>query len=97
MRIKCAAIRYHGQIYEGESHCLIGLKMVEDQICPAPYPGGEDQGFITECGCFVRRAPALMIAIKSGQVVAGKTMHPRHLFSEDLRKVYDKPVAEKSI
>ena len=84
MRIKCAAIRHNGHVYEGRRHCEIGLKMVRDGVCKAPYPHGDDQGFVTECGTYVRRAPALMIAIAAGQVVAGKTMSRHELFSEDL-------------
>jgi len=84
MRIKCAAILHNGVIYEGERHCEIGFAMLRDGVCERPYPGGDAQGFVTECGKFVRRAPALMIAIRAGQVTAGKTCHPHHLFSEDL-------------
>ena len=85
MRIKQAAIRYKDKIYTGKNHAVIGLKMVHDDICSAPYPFGDDQGFITECGKYVRRAPALMIAIKAGQVEKGNTFHPKQLFSEDLK------------
>jgi len=91
MRIKCAAIRYKDEIYEGFCHADIGIKMVKDGICPSPYPSGEDQGFVTECGKYVRRAPALMIAIKSGQVKQGWTMTNNELFSEDLNYPLDKP------
>jgi hypothetical protein len=83
MRIKCAAIRHNGKIYEGQNHAAIGISMVNNGDCKPPYPGGEDQGFATECGRYVRREPALMIAIRAGQV-QGKTTHPRKLFSEDL-------------
>jgi len=86
MRIKCAAIRFNGKIYEGESHFKIGSRMVKDGICNK-FPGGDDQGFVTECGMYVRREPALIIAIKAGQVEAGKTFQPNKLFSEDLRRV----------
>ena len=41
--------------------------------------------FITECGKYVRRAPALMIAIRAGQVEAGQTINKHELFSEDLK------------
>ena len=85
MRIKCAAIKYHDKVYEGTSHCEIGLKMIEDKVCRRPYPSGKAQGFVTECGLFVNRATALAIAIEAGQVVAGKTIHRHDLFSEDLR------------
>ena len=85
MKIKCAAIRYKDKIYEGINHCKIGLKMISDNICSIPYPSGDDQGFITECGMYVRREPALVIAIKAGQVNDGKTIHDSKLFSEDLK------------
>jgi hypothetical protein len=86
MRIKCAAIRHDGKIYEGPSHAEIGHKMIKDGVCPKPFPGGDDQGFVTECGQYVRRAAAMCIALEAGQVVRGETCHPHHLFSEDLRK-----------
>lgn len=84
MRIKCAAIRHNGNIYEGKNHAVIGWNMIDIEACEPPYPGGENQGFVTECGKYVRREPALMIAIRAGQVEVGKTIHPRKLFSEDL-------------
>lgn len=85
MRIKCAAIRYNGEIYEGKSHAEIGIKMVKNNICPRPYPSGDDQGFVTECGRYVRREPAQVIAIHAGQVDPDKLFHPEKLFSEDLK------------
>ena len=87
MRIKCAAIRYEGEIYEGVNHASIGIKMVMDGGCPRPYPSGANQGFVTECGIYVRRVAAMSIAIEAGQVVRGETCHPRELFSEDYRDV----------
>ena len=87
MRIKCAAIRYEGEIYEGVNHASIGIKMVMDGVCPRPYPSGDNQGFVTECGTYVRRAPALGIAIEAGQVVRGETLSSRDLYSEDYRDV----------
>lgn len=86
MRIKCAAILYHDKVYEGRSHCEIGNKMIEDGVCPKPYLGGETQGFVTECGMFVRRPAALRIAVKAGQVVRGQTLSDHELYSEDLRR-----------
>jgi hypothetical protein len=85
MRIKSAAIRYKDKIYTGKSHSEIGIKMVRDGICKSPYPFGDDQGFITECGKYVRRAPALMIAVRAGQVKLGTTLNKNELFSEDLK------------
>ena len=83
MRIKCASIRYNDQIYEGNNHAEIGNKMIRDGICKPPFPGGDDQGFVTECGKYVRRAPARMIALRAGQI-GEKSVHPKWLFSEDL-------------
>lgn len=85
MRIKCAAILYNGVIYEGESHSEIGLELVRKGITKPPYPGGEAQGFVTECGRFVNRYQALRIAASAKQVTWGTTMHHEELFSEDLR------------
>lgn len=83
MRIKCAAIRYKGKVYEGKRRWMIGSKMVDDGVCER-YPGGEDQGFVTECGRYIMRKPAMMIAIRSGQVEEGETINRSKLFSEDL-------------
>jgi hypothetical protein len=58
--------------------------MVRDGVCPRPYPSGDDQGFVTECGMYVRRVAAMSIARKAEQVKKGETIHPRELFSEDL-------------
>ena len=85
MRIKCAAIRYGKEIYEGDAHCSIGLYMVEMGICKSPYPSGDAQGFVTECGKFVTRGAAYAIARNAGQINVGKTVHPSMLFSEDLK------------
>jgi hypothetical protein len=82
-RIKSAAILYEGVIYEGWSHPEIGLKMLEDGVCPRPYPG-EHQGFVTESGRFVEREEALQIAKESKQIIK-KTGNPNQLYSEDIR------------
>lgn len=60
--------------------------MIRDGVCPPPYPSGDAQGFVTECGKFVRRAPALMLAIRAKQVEPGTTLDKRKLYSEDLLK-----------
>ena len=82
VKIKSAAILYNNQIYSGESHTLIGLKMLKDGVCKRPYPSGKNQGFVTECGMYVTREQALVIAIEAGQVEKDKT---GQLFSEDLK------------
>ena len=48
-KIKCAAIILNGVIYEGDSHCEIGCKMVRDGIC-SRYPSGDAQGFVEDGG-----------------------------------------------
>jgi len=84
MRIKCAAIRYGFCVHEGASHAEIGIRMVLDGVCKRPVPSGDNQGFVTECGVFVRRAAAMSIAICAGQVERGKTLDGHELYSEDL-------------
>ena len=84
MRIKCAAIWHKGVAHEGRRHHEIGLRMLKEGICGRPYPGGSSQGFVTDDGQFLNREDAMMVAILAGQVVKGKTHHPRQLFSEDL-------------
>jgi hypothetical protein len=86
MKIKCAAIIYNGTIYEGESHCKIGHKMLSNKVCNRPFPVGVAQGFVTEDGKFVSREEAFIMAMNEGQIELGKTSHSRQLFSEDLRK-----------
>lgn len=46
-------------------------------------PNGHDQGFLTECGIFVRRKPAEHIARDAGQLKGG-SMIGSVLTSEDL-------------
>ena len=77
MKIKCAAVKKDGVIYEGNSHWEIGQK----------YPGvlkNSDQGFVTECGKFANRKAALLIAERAGQI-GEKHGPPNMLFSEDLK------------
>jgi hypothetical protein len=86
MKIKCAAVRHKGVVYEGRSHYEI-MRAMKDKGIPGPVGTmDDDQGFVTDCGRYVRRAPALAIAICAGQVECGKTTHTRWLFSEDLPK-----------
>jgi hypothetical protein len=87
MKIRCAAIFYKGIIYAGKSHSEIGIHLCNEGIVPEGemYPGGDAQGFVTECGIFVNRNAAFVIALKAGQIVEGKTFQPDKLFSEDLK------------
>jgi len=77
--IEKAAIKYKGKIYTGWRHDRIGLKMREDNVCPRPYPGGKDQGFVTNEGKFVSRAVARKICDKAGQ---GNFPRPGDAYSE---------------
>ena len=86
MKIKCAAILYNGVIYEGQSHCEIGLKMVREKICTPPYPHGEAQGFVSDDGKFFNRYQSLRIAIHAGQV-PHELIKKEYLYSEDLRGI----------
>lgn len=70
-------------------HHDIGRYMCENGH-PAPFPGGDDQGFIAggefrgrELPVYVRRVPAMRIARENNQILLGKGQH-RELFSEDL-------------
>jgi len=85
LRVKCAAIRHKGIVYEGVRHCDIGLKMLEDGVCERPYPSRLHQGFVTECGRYIHRAIALKIAIQNDQLRKDVSPHKRHLFSEYLK------------
>ena len=85
MLIRCAAIRYDGKIFIGDAHATIGIYMVQHELCPRPYPSGDNQGFVTECGKYVRRKPALAIALMNGQVTEEDLHCNGRLYSEDLR------------
>ena len=84
MKIKSAAIIYKDIVYSGRSHCEIGHKMLSDNVCPRPFPGGVAQGFITDEDKFVSREEAFKIAMEAKQIVVDKTYHSKELFSEDL-------------
>lgn len=47
-------------------------------------PSGEDQGFLTDLGTYVRRRPALHIAQKAEQIIKGPSAPAHGLFSEDV-------------
>ena len=86
-KIKCAAIILNGIIYEGDSHCNIGLKMVREGICER-YPSGDAQGFVNVEGKFISRYQALRIAIHNGQVPP-EMINKGVLYSEYLRGYKD--------
>lgn len=84
-KISIASIRHNGIYYTGYRHHLIGLKMLEDNILEKPYPGGDDQAFLTDTGRWVSREEALIIAVNAGQLdMANKKGNRKQLFSEDL-------------
>jgi hypothetical protein len=83
--IVSAAIRFNNKIYTGKSHYSI-MQEILKEFPTAKYPIPDDQGFVNERGEFLRRAPAMMEALRCKQVLKGKTFNPRELFSEDLIK-----------
>ena len=67
MRIKCAAVRYSGKVYEGKDHADITYQMVIES------QGGVDlnecdKGFVTDTGLFVSMEAAYVIAGSAGQI-----------------------------
>ncbi len=84
MKIESAAIKYKEVVYVGSNHAEIGHRMIRDGVCNKPFPGGDNQGFVTDAGDYVCRDIAMKIALRAGQVKAGETSHRYHLFSEDI-------------
>lgn len=79
MRIKEAAIVHAGKVWTGRRHHNVIAKIVQEcGMQAAPVMG--EQGFVTECGVFLGRESAAMIAFEARQIPAPKKM----LFSEDL-------------
>jgi hypothetical protein len=85
MRIDRAALRTQdGKVYSlpkparhhNVIHHMHELGISMEEIARA------DQGFVTECGVWCRRAPAKRIAQKAGQLI--RETHPTALFSEDV-------------
>jgi len=83
-RIEKAAIQYKGNVYTGWRHHTIGLQMVNDNICPRPFPSGDGQGFTTNDGTFVNRETAYNIAKAAGQLIPEFMTGKSILFSEML-------------
>lgn len=81
MRIAAAACRMEdGTIHTlpppARHHDIIqrsGIRFTPDQ-----------QGFVTECGAWARRKPALRIAERAGQLIREPTAPAHGLYSEDL-------------
>ena len=87
-----AAIRKDGVIYTGYRHHLIGQDMLKQGVCSRPFPGGEDQAFVTNLGRWVSREEALKIALNAGQLnIKNKHGSLTQLFSEDLWTVNGEP------
>lgn len=82
-RIECAAVLYEGLVYwmprparhHDIAHRMHGLGL--------PPRAGREQGFLTDTGRYVRRAPARAIAEGAGQLLprAGRLVE---LYSEDV-------------
>lgn len=49
-----------------------------------PLSPDAEKGFLTECGNFLRRRPALVVALKSGQVKNRSCLKGRQLTTDDL-------------
>ena len=81
--VKSAAIKFGGKIYTGKNHADI-MSEIRKTYPDAHFPHPDDQGFINDKNQYMRRAPALLEAILSGQVEKGKTINSHELFSEDL-------------
>lgn len=85
MRIKEAAINYRGTVYSlprpNRHHDIINH--IAQQPGFIPPVKQDEQGFLTECGHFVRRKAAARIAKNAGQ--CGQVQCPGiGLLSEDL-------------
>lgn len=87
MRIAAAAIMKDGEVYSlppPARHHDVLRHMVTLGL---QQTSGDEQGFLTECGEFVRRKPALMIAEHAGQLNRKQgpgTYQGPELFSEDV-------------
>jgi hypothetical protein len=55
--------------------------MLKNKVCERPFPGGKNQGFITNKNEFVNRKTAMKIAKKAKQIPE-KYMDRTELFSE---------------
>lgn len=87
MRIAAAAIMKGGQVYSlpppARHHDVLRYM----STLGLRQEGNDEQGFLTECGEFVRRKPAMMIAEHAGQLKRKQgpgTYQGPELFSEDL-------------
>jgi len=80
-RIKESAILYEGNVYTGKRHQNVIDKIMNST--GVRHIVGELHGFITECGEFVNREQAAIIALERGQIEKLK-YHTTELFSEDL-------------
>lgn len=85
MRIKAAAVMtlHDKKVYTGRRHGEILLAMKEAGVERLDCARAE-QGFVTECGRFVRRKPALRIALAAGQLMSESDLKGSILTSEDL-------------
>lgn len=81
MRIAAAAIRLDdGTIHTLPPPARHHTIMQHFKLIPTP----DQQGFVTECGTWARRKPALRIAERAGQLIREPTAPTHGLFSEDV-------------
>ena len=81
-KIIAAAVLRDGDVWTGNRHCDIIWAMASAG-CTKPIRGDE-QGFWTEDGWYLRRASAYGVAIENGQVDKDKLINKGVLTSEDL-------------
>jgi hypothetical protein len=86
-KIVAAACLFEGKVYSAPPparHDTV-LRMISDELEAAGRSRvvrGEEQGFLTESGDFIRRKPAVHVAIEAGQITEPKWGNL--LYSEDL-------------
>ena len=81
-KIKCAAIKFEGEVYTGKRHSDVIYYMVTECGVKPPVDNGI-QGFIDFEGNFYDRIEAKKIAVSAGQLIA-RASHRDELFSEDI-------------
>lgn len=76
-KIEAAAIFFEGKVYSlpppARHHSVLRLIFEElEKAGRPPFVRGEEQGFLTTSGNFIRRKPAVIIAIEAGQIAEPK-------------------------
>jgi len=81
------AIRYKGKIYSlpaPNRHHDVIRKIAEETGDKYIDALGDDQGFLDNTGRYLRRTPALNIAVKANQIKEGSEIIGNELYSENL-------------